>query len=223
MSSTLSRSERQDGPRRAGDRRVRSWRSYMSSHSGVSPQNSKPLAAISLGSSAGTAARVGSCVLRRLAGRTTCTQLAPRVHAAPMPACVQPAGSSRHQAPLPRSGGTLARAQLCIPSYRPARPGSLRVACRSGRDQPHQPPPPAPHRAHPTSQASATAPHPQHPCSPQLRRSGSAASLGKAVYHGAARHRRQQRSGPQPLRSGKTKHVAISYRCTRNYHMINQL
>eukprot|EP01043_Picozoa_sp_COSAG02_P089972 COSAG02_NODE_26885_length_621_cov_3.011494_1_plen_53_part_10 len=53
----------------------------MSSRSGVSPQDGKPLDATSLCSSAGTAARVGSCVLRRLAGRTTCTQLAPRVHA----------------------------------------------------------------------------------------------------------------------------------------------
>jgi hypothetical protein len=156
----LYRSERQDGPRRAGDRRVRSWRSYVSSRSGVFSQNGKPSDAISLCPSAGTAARVGSCVLRRLAGRTTCTQLAPRVHAAPMPACVQPAGSSRHQAPLPRSGGALARAQLCIPSYTPACPGSLRVARRPGRDQPRQPPPPLPTER--TPPVKPPLPHPTH-------------------------------------------------------------
>ena len=140
----FGRSERQVSPRRAGDRHVWSWCSHVNTHIGVSSQNGKLLDPVSFCPSAGTAARVGWRVLRRLAARTTCTQLARRVHAASMPACVQP-GSSRHQAPLPRSGGALARGQLCIPSYRPARLGSLRVAWRSGMISaaillPHSPP-----------------------------------------------------------------------------------
>jgi hypothetical protein len=107
---------RQVGPRRAGDRRVWSWRSYVNSRSSVSSQNGKPLDPISLC----PAQLVGSRVLRRLAARTTCTQLAPRGHAAPMPACVQPAGSSsaKHHFPAPAR----LRAHGCAaPPTRPSR------------------------------------------------------------------------------------------------------
>ena len=155
----MSRSERQDGPRRAGDRHVWSWCSHVNTHIGVSSQNGKPLDPVSFCPSAGTAARVGWRVLRRT-GCPYNLHTARSARARSFHACL----CTARQLQAPSTASPLrgrARACAAVHSLLQARsPGLTARSLTVGHDQRRQPPPPLPTER--TPPVKPPLPHPTH-------------------------------------------------------------